>query len=174
VDFVQTLIDRELLVSAHIHDLSTTHMAVMWALETEVNSGRILPEVELKAQDVATLIHGMRDRVSSAAVPAVLWGERVLALGPVEALEISLVQLPHTRVTVSTTAEAVSWSIEGIPAQEGRVLWTVPMVREWLANGGPGLAYARMCIAARIVGATFTVPPQCPDPWTGVLRMPRA
>ncbi|MDP2311437.1 MAG: hypothetical protein Q8P41_00915 [Pseudomonadota bacterium] len=151
MDPARTLLDRELLLSSIVHELRGPITAVHGFVELDDQHHRpgLLSAVERLTSLVATL----SQTAVSAAEVARFQGVPVVVKGPIETLDVALAGLPHREMTVELAPEHVSITLFGVPAAELAAGWSLAQVRRWLAEGGPGLAGARLRIAARIVGA---------------------
>lgn len=151
MDPAHALLDRELLISGILHDLRGPLTAVQGWAELEEERGS--PAVTGALTRVRTLLDGIADPTWAAPADAVFAGARVRVRGPIDVLKIAVDDLPHERIEVVSDGERVDVRIDGVPAAEIPQGWSMAQVRRWLEEGGPGLAGARVRIAARVVGA---------------------
>lgn len=177
MELIQTFLDRQLVASAYLHDLANSITPVLWAVEAAVEEGRMDARYEQTVERTPELFSAAREPpepLVPAPRPGVFRGFSVLIRAPIELLEYALAHIPHREVEVEVGAETIRWSILGIPEEEASGQWDVAKVREWMTSGGPGLAEARLQMAARVVGATYTAPVKPVHEYTGTLRLPRA
>lgn len=170
---VRLLLDRELAISAALHDLGGPLTAMQgWAeLSTDLG-GRGLDDVMERITAYLALIGDPRP---GPPVVAEIAGCRVSVHGPIDILRIAIDDLPHREVRAWTEPDGVRVEIHGVPLEENASGWTLAEVRAWRATGGPGLAGARLRIAARVVGAlrvSFTLSEER-DSAIATIRLPR-
>lgn len=151
MDAVSTLLDRELLLSGLVHELRGAITAVHGYAELDASPPRAALEAAIDR--MSGLVSTMAEPVAAPSARVQLLGEWVRVSGPPEALERAIALLPHASLTVEARGDIVCVEIEGVPATEQAPGWSAAQVSRWLAQGGPGLAGARLRIAARIVGA---------------------
>ncbi len=152
MDPVRTLIDRELLLSGIVHELRSPITAVQGFVElAEETNPR--PGLEAAVDRLATLVNTLSETGVVPPYTAMFCGTEIRTKGPPEVLERALSLLPHRSLTIEARADHVALAIGGVPATEQSAGWSLAQVQRWLAEGGPGLAGARLRIAARIVGA---------------------
>ncbi|MES2641239.1 MAG: hypothetical protein V4850_17245 [Myxococcota bacterium] len=151
MDPARTLLDRELLLSGIVHELRGPITAVHGFMELDDKTPR--PGLASAVERMTSLVSTLSDTSISPPEVVSYRGSSVLVKGPIQVLELAIASLPHSAVTVELTPEHVVIQITGVPATEVAAGWSMAQVRRWLADGGPGLAGARLRIAARIVGA---------------------
>jgi hypothetical protein len=151
MDPIRALLDRELFVSGVRHDLATSLTVVQGYVELDYPDAR--PELANAIADACSLLSLLSDPRAPRSESAWFRGARVRVEGPVEVLEWAVRELPHRSVRVEEGGRDVLVTIEGVPVGEQDPRWRLADVTRWLSEGGPGLAGARLKIAARIVGA---------------------
>jgi signal transduction histidine kinase len=157
MDAARTLLDRELLLAAIVHELRGPITAVCGFIELEEDHPR--PSLAAAADRLTSLANALSDSSVSTPERDVLRGVPVTVKGPLEVLEVAIAGLTHRAVEVADAADHVAVTITGVPVEELAAGWSIAQVRRWLAEDGPGLAGARLRIAARIVGALrYTFP----------------
>jgi hypothetical protein len=151
MDPARTLLDRELLLSGIVHELRGPITAVHGFMELDDKTPR--PGLASAVGRMTSLVATLSDTSISPPEVVSYRGLSVLVKGPIQVLELAIASLPHSAVTVELTTEHVVIQITGVPVAEVAAGWSLAQVRRWLVEGGPGLAGARLRIAARIVGA---------------------
>ena len=155
MDAARALLDRELVVSAVVHDVRGSLTALLgWAELADdpmigVTLGRVVGLVDELVQSPPT--HA-----------ASFEGRTVRVTAPIDILRIAIDDLPHRSIEVRDQEGEVIVEIGGIPAVEAEGGWSLAKVRRWLAEPGPGLAGARLRIAARmcgVLGLSFALVP---------------
>jgi hypothetical protein len=149
MDSLRVLLDRELLISAIVHDLRGALTAAQGWAELEEGDDGPLTRVLVR---VATLVEDFAEGVAPPATVE-LYGQTVRVTSPIDILHLAIDGLQHTAVAPRVEGDVAAFDIAGVPADEAVAGWSLAQVRTWLAEGGPGLAGARLQIAARRVGA---------------------
>lgn len=146
MDAARVLLDRELVLSAIVHDVRGPLTALLgWA---ELADDPMIGETVGR---VAGLVDELVQ--TGPAHTATFEGRAVRVRAPIDILRIAIDELPHRSMEVREQGGEVIVEIHGIPAAEGEGGWSLAQVRRWLAEPGPGLAGARLRIAARMCGA---------------------
>lgn len=151
MDVRRLLIDRELLLSAALHDVRGPLTAVYgWAEmeEARVGSGPLSAIARVTA-----ILDEAGDLGTRPFATEVYDGVPVRARGPIDVLQTAIHDLPHARVLVERVDELVAIRISGLTSEEFQSGWSLAQVRRWLNEPGPALAGARLRMAARLVGA---------------------
>ncbi len=151
MDLARTLLDRELLLSSIVHELRGPITAVHGFMELDDHNPR--PGLESAVERLTSLVATLSDTAVSPPEVVQLRGVAVRVKGPIEALEAAIAGMPHRSLTMELEREHAVLTLEGVPVGELAAGWSMTQVRRWLSEGGPGLAGARLRIAARIVGA---------------------
>jgi hypothetical protein len=151
MDVYRALLDRELLVTAVVHDWRNA----LNAITTAADYDDVAPYGPLghATERMITLANRLSDAPLGTMELATFRGVSVRVRGPVTLLELALSQLPSTGMTVELHPEHLSITASGVPREELEVGWTSSRVEAWREHGGPGLAGARVRVAARLVGA---------------------
>ncbi|MDP2306175.1 MAG: histidine kinase dimerization/phospho-acceptor domain-containing protein [Pseudomonadota bacterium] len=169
MDPARTLLDRELLVSGIVHDLRGPLTAIQGFTELYDRNPRpvLAPAIDRMTSLVSTLAE------TSVSPPDFVQfgGVRVRVRGPIGVLELAIASLPHRALRLELAPEHLAVEISGVPIAEIAAGWSLAQVRLWLAEGGPGLAGARLRIAARIVGALRYSFPLTPGESEGVVHI---
>ncbi len=162
------LLDREIMISGILHDMNGRLMVLQWFAHAIDEWRERIPDAFRPIGDPVPAIEQLTrlgGALSDTAVgppgEAVFRGVPVRVRGPIEVLEVALSGLPSVAVQVEVMPDHVVLSVTGVPAAEATMGWSFSDVERWRAQGGPGLAGARLQIAARLVGATrcfFPVP----------------
>lgn len=161
MDVLRALIDRELLVTAVVHDWRNALNAVTTAPDYD----DVAPYGPLgqATERMISLANRLADSPIGPVQLATFRGVTVRVRGPIAALELTLSELPSSSMTVELHPEHLSITAAGVPRAELDAGWTASRVEAWREHGGPGLAGARVRVAARLVGAmrcSVPMPPQ--------------
>ena len=160
---IRALLDRELYWTALFHDLRgpVTALGGLLELEPVVSPSQQHTCDRLSAM-VADDLPNAGDHVEDLAVVLGVLGSAPASLAaPGEVLSSALLHVAHDGVTVTLGEHGVIVGISGISTIDGQSGWSLDQVRDWLSVGGPGLAGARLRVAARLCGAqaqVFTAP----------------
>lgn len=161
MDVLRALIDRELLVTAVVHDWRNALNAVTTAPDYD----DVAPYGPLgqATERMITLANRLADAPIAPTQLATFRGVSVKVRGPIAALDMALSDLPSAGMTIELHPEHLSITATGVPRSELEAGWTSARVEAWREHGGPGLAGARVRVAARLVGAmrcSAPMPPQ--------------
>lgn len=151
MDPARTLLDRELLLSSIVHELRGPITAVHGFMELDDREPR--PGLESAVDRLTSLVATLSDTSVAPPESVSFHGIDVRVKGPVEVLDAAIAAMPHRSLSVELEREHAVVILTGVPVGELAAGWSLAQVRRWLAEGGPGLAGARLRIAARIVGA---------------------
>ncbi|MFZ5481902.1 MAG: hypothetical protein ACOZNI_34395 [Myxococcota bacterium] len=146
---LRAALDRELMVSAVAHDLRGSLTAAQGWVELEDPDGPLAGVLDR----MALLVEALGDPVGEPEV-ARIEGEPVRVVAPIDILKLAIDGLQHAARHTRVEGEEVVIELHGVPAAEIVGGWTLAQVRAWLRSGGPGLAGARLQVAARRVGAS--------------------
>ena len=168
MDSACALLDRELVISGIVHDMNGRLMALHWFAdatdgwrERSPNAPGTVGAPGPAIEQLTRLGAALSDTAVGPIREGKFRGVTVRVCGPIEVLEVALEGLPSATVQIEVVPDHVAIRVTGVPAAEATIGWSFPDVERWRAEGGPGLAGARLQIAARLVGATqfaFPVP----------------
>lgn len=151
MDPVRASLDRELIISAALHDVRGPLTAIQGWAELEEERGRAGPLGALAR--MLDLLDVLGDAAPHPPHVAELEGHLVRVRGPIDVLKMAIDDLPHREVRVAEEGETVAVRILGVPLGSMSSGWSLAQVRRWLAEGGAPLAGARLRVAARTIGA---------------------
>jgi hypothetical protein len=173
VAVIRTLLDRELCWTGLVHDLRGPVTALGGLLELEpVASPLLQAACERLSAMVAEDLPSRGDHVEDLAVLLGVPGSAPAVMAaPGEVLAQALLAVRHDGVAVSAGEHGVIVEITGVATIDGESGWSLGQVRAWLADGAPGLAGARMRVAARLCGAQAQVFTAEPGAAHGLLRL---